>query len=481
MFYKKLIQIFKDWQRNLEKFFKHSRSMLPNEKTSKTINLVFKLLLIFVILGVFLAKVGNIYKIPLDKPYFSGEWDEPFAINAGINVLKTKGDPVFYNYGGTSIYPHSLVFYIYCLNKKMVPYYKEMDQKFKNPQWPISRKIYPVKPIYITKVVAYILFILGAALFVGWFSLLLLPVPFWLISIISSSKMMTYMANQMLSETHITFLAGFTTIFFAKAIMEKDINKYFKWVVVTAVLASVTVAVKINSIMIIVLPLSLCWRLVKEKGFTLKRFIMIFIGLLVPYILVNPAVIFNFSSYREWLVGMLKMSETTQSGIWMTRSTPIFAFIKDLYLVNILPSVVVILLIILGSILMIKKNPAAYAGFIFFLLFSWVTITNMTHILYGRHLMFLILPIHLFILFPLIYLFTKASTLLKTLVTLICLIITLWFFPPGQIVKGIKKAATHKFTTVWKKESRDNLVKFVQSNNAVLYFYDLHTFSLKLF
>lgn len=440
-------------------------------------DLILRIALVFVIFGVFLSQLDKMYEIPLNKPYYTGTWDEPFSINAGINVLHQKGDPVFYNYGGTSAYPYSLVFYRYCKTNGIVPSYKHMDKELKVPDWPLTRKIYPVKPIYITKIIAYILFLIGAFLFVALFSFLLLPVPFLLIPLVTSSKTFSLYANQMLPEIHIGLLAGLTSLFFAKAVIEKDTSRYFLWVVTCSVLASLTAAAKINAIYILILPISLVWRLFKEKYLTIKRLAVTAAGFIFPYVLLNPAIIFNFEGYKAWLSSMNELSGINP-GFWMKRLSTILSFIKELHLVELFPAVLLILLFILTCILMVKKNPAAFLGFMFFFLYSLYTIANMKHMLYTRHFVFLILPFNLLILFPLIYLFDKVPKSLKASLTLLCLLVTLWVFPPGRIAAGIGKLGTGEFSTQWEKESRDELMEFVKSTGARLYFYDYHGFSL---
>lgn len=454
----------------------------PGKKTCIRMDRILKILLVTIAMAVFWGNVDQIYKIPVDKPYFDGQWDETFAINAGINVLRFKGDPVFYNYGGTAAYPHALIFYYYCKANHVVPYYKEMDTKFKNPGWPINRKIYPVKPIYIAKVVSYIIFLAGALLYVGLFTLLLLPVVFWLVPALLSGSMMNYMAPQMLPETHITLLAGLTVIFFAKALLiDKNENayhvSYFRWLILCAVFASFTAAAKLNTVYIVILPLSLLWYLFRENYLTWKRLALVSSALALPYILVNPAIIFNFSQYKAWLLEMNKLSAVS-TGIWADRIKPITQMLNEIYFYKTIPLIIVILFAVWACVEMFRRNPVAFAGFVFFMMYTFITLANMKHVLYGRHLMFLVLPAGLFLMFPLIQLYQRAGVRVKTAITLICLIITLWFYPPHKVVGKVVSLKEKTFVNSWKKESRDRLAEFVKTQNAVLYFYDYHGFCL---
>ncbi len=446
----------------------------------KKTDIILRILMVIVIALVFLAQVYKIYTIPVDKPYYTGTWDEPFSINAGINAVYRQGDPAFYNYGGTSVYPYSLVFYLYSKATGIVPTYKTLDKEFKNPEWPITRKIYPVKPIFTTRVIAYIIFLIGAFLYVALFSYFLLPAPFWLIPSILSSGIFLNYSMQMLPEAHLGLLAGLTAVAFGKAVITKDISRYFSWVVICAVSASLTAAAKINAFFIVLLPLSLIWRLAAEKYLTvksLKRLAAIAAGFVLPYVLVNPAVIINFKGYKAWLSAMRELSGAKPEA-WTGREYGILPFLKDLYLANAFPAILLILLFVLACIFMVKRNPAAFAGFMVFSLYSLYTIANMKHMLYARHFVFLLLPFNLLMLFPLIHLFRKAPKSLKAGVTLVCLAATLWVFPPGKIFAGIGNLVNGEFTRQWKKESRDDLIDFVKANDATLYFYDYHGFSL---
>jgi hypothetical protein len=250
--------------------------------------------------------------------------------------------------------------------------------------------------------------------------------------------------------------------------------------VICAVSASFTAAAKINAIFIVLLPLSLIWRLAAEKYLevqSLKRLAAIAAGFILPYVLINPAVIINFKGYKAWLSAMRELSGVKPES-WTGREHGILPFLKDLYLANAFPAILLILLFILACIFMVKRNPAAFAGFMVFTLYSLYTIANMKHMLYARHFVFLLLPFNLLMLFPLIHMFREAPKSLKASITLICLAAMLWVYPPGKIFAGIGNLVNGEFTQQWKKESRDDLIDFVKANDATLYFYDYHGFSL---
>ncbi len=448
----------------------HDRRLAPFE-------LGLRILLAVYVFFFFLSQFITVFSIPIDKPYYTGTWDEPFSINSGINVLHKGGDPLFYNYGGTSVYPYSLVYYYYCKDKGITPTYQLMDKPFYRPAWPITRKISPVKPIFITRVVAYTLFLIGAFAFAALFVLLLLPAPFWIIPSIMGSGVFVHYATQMLPEIHIGLLAGLAAVFFARALLQEEAAGYFRNVLLCAVFASFTVGAKINSFFIVLLPLSLMWRLVKEKVPDWKQWLFLLGGLGVPYLLVNPALLFNTGKYITWLESMLKLS-ATKPQMWMNRTAELTGFIKNLYLFNAFPAVVLMVLFLWSCLLITRKNPPAFLGLMFFIFYSFYKIANMEHMLYVRHFSFLILPIAVFLLFPLAYLFSRSPRGVRGAAALVCLLVTLWVYPPGPIARRIGKLPRKTFTTKWKKESRDHLEAFVKKRDAVLYFYDFHGFSL---
>ncbi|MCP5102255.1 MAG: hypothetical protein GY950_02700 [bacterium] len=353
----------------------------------KKADIILRLLVVLLVAAVFLGHLDKVFTIPVEKPYYTGTWDEPFAVNAGINAIYRDGDPVFYNYGGTSVYPFALVFYKYCKANNIQPHYKTLDTKFKNPSWPITRKIYPVKPIYITKVFAYIAFLAGAFFFVALFSYYLLPVPFWLIPSITTASVFIKYSTQMLPETHLGLLAGVTAIAFVKAVIEKKNSRYFLLVVTCAAAASLTVAAKLNAVFIVFLPISLLWRLVSQKYLTLKRSALTAAAFIIPYILVNPAVIINFKGYKAWLSFMRKLSGTGSESLG-GRQSGFLPFLKDLYMADALPVALVILLFLFTCIILVKRNPAAFAGVLAFFSLSLYTIGNMKHMLFDRHFVF---------------------------------------------------------------------------------------------
>jgi hypothetical protein len=453
------------------------RNVAQKEKTLERIDFILKILLLILIMLFFTAQVKNIYKIPVNKPYYNGHWDEPFALNAGINALYNNGNPIFYNYGGTCVYPSALVMYLYGQSLDMSPYYQLIDKKFGNPHFPVTRRIYPTKAIYITQIVAYIMFLLAALAFTALFSYYLLPVPFWLIPSIMMSGTFGHYASTMLPEIHIGLLSGITCVFFAMTLLEEDQKKYYKYLLICAVFASLTVGAKINTLYIVLLPVSLLWKPFKEKYLNSKRIAALAGGLALPYILVNPAIIFNTGSYFSWLLEMRNLSEIKPQ-LWMTRIKDILPFVRDIHLLNLLPAALLIALFILTVILMAKNNPPALFGFLFFLFYSFQSIANMSHDLYPRHFGFLLMPLNLLILFPLIYIYRKSTKPARTVFTFMFLLVTLWMFPPQRYFGQILDLKNRQFTTDWKRESRDRLIDFVKEKDAVLYFYDVHGFSL---
>lgn len=159
-------------------------------------------------------------------------------------------------------------------------------------------------------------------------------------------------------------------------------------------------------------------------------------------------------------------------------SFQINVFLKNLYFAEKFPLILLAILIVFSAILLLKKNWAAFIGLAVFFGISYYTISNMKHDLYARHFVFLLLPFNILVLYPLIYFYRDAPKSIKAGVTLICLIVTLWWFPPGEIYQDISNLVNQQFSTRWEIESRDHFESFVKNNKARVYFFDFHGFSL---
>ncbi|MCX5782380.1 MAG: hypothetical protein NT145_06720 [Elusimicrobia bacterium] len=443
------------------------------------------ILAIFLILiGLFyFSRVHLIYDIPMDKPYYVGEYDEPFAINAGINALKYKLNPVFFKYGGTAVYPYTLVFSIYKKITRQEPMYYMLDKAQGRTHWPITRKIVPVKPIYITKVLAIILFIFGSMIFVMLSTLFLLPLAFWPTSLafnlwFDRSGILGYYSNQMLPTSHQVIFAGITTILFLKTILAKENKSKFYWLIACAVFASSTVAIQLNAAYIMFLPLSLALEqiisgCIKNK----KQWIVLILAIVLPYLIINPASWLSSPDYRKWLLEMLNNASTVD-GAWIGRLNYILEFLRDVNLLTSLSAISLIILVISSIYLMIKTNVYAFCGFAVFYLYSFYKIVNMSEQMFQRHLAFLLLPAALFIIFPLIFLYQRSPKNIKILLSAVLLLGTLRTYPYAAVLSGINSLFKGKFSNEWPKESRDYFADYVLKNKVKVFFYDYHNFSL---
>lgn len=453
---------------------------IPDPELFEKIERILRIVLVIFVIAIFVAQIRQVFNIPINKPYFVGAWDEPFAVNAGINALLQNGDPSFYTYGGTSVYPYSFVFYYYGMQHNVCPVYKVMEKEYFNRNWPISRKIHPVKPIYITNVIAHVIFLTGSALYTVLFILLLFPAASLIIPSIGNSSFFNHYADLMLPQTHVGLMSGITALVFMRAAMEPDIRRYYRWTLICTAASASTAAIKINAIYILLLPLTLIWRLTAEKYITLKRAAKLMAAAIIPYILINPALLFNPGNYFQYLRGISDTSGFLEPATLMSRAPEINLFLKNLHLANILPAALLLGLLTASCIILARKNPVAFSGFLFFMLFSFYSITTMNHKvyqMYSRHYVFLILPFTVLALFPLAYVFSRSPRSVRAGITLICLLATISAYSPSQVFSDIASLPSRKFTTTWPKESRDELVEFVQKNNAVIYFYDFHGFS----
>ncbi len=445
----------------------------------KIVMVIFFLLICFF----YISRFHLIYNIPVNKPYFTGEWDEPFAINAGINALRYGLNPIFYKYGGTSVYPESLIFFIYEKITGKKSFYSYYNKKMGLNNWPITRKTYPVKPIYIGKVVAFLLFSIGSLVYISLFTLLLLPIPFWPVQIslnpwINSSDIMGYYSFQMLPTAQLALLAGITSIFFFKALFEEDGKKKFIWIILSAIFASISVSCQLSSAFILLLPLSLSVNFIIKgymKGWG-KKMVLI-LSLILPYILINPASWLSSPDYRKWIYTMAQNSRVSE-GLWHQRISVITNFVKDLHILSTLGVALLIILFALTVIIFIKMDKIAFLGFFIFYFYSFYKIANMNEMVFERHFSFLILPAIFWFTLPFVYIYLKSKQNLRILLAVILLLGTLYTYPYASVINGVKSLFNDKYSDIWPKESRDYLSNFVLDNKCKVYFYDYHNFSL---
>jgi hypothetical protein len=113
-----------------------------------------------VLVFVGLAFARNYRRTTFDFPlYVGGDWDEPFAINSAINILRYHGDPRFYKYGGVSLYPQAALFRSFELLGMGKADYRAAFEPV-DPSWPMARRIRPLWAIYVGRRLTLLLFAL---------------------------------------------------------------------------------------------------------------------------------------------------------------------------------------------------------------------------------------------------------------------------------------------------------------------------------
>lgn len=442
---------------------------------------VGKVLLIMYIALIGVSRMTGIYSIPVNQPYFIGEWDDPFSINAGINILHFGGDQRFYNYGGTVIMPQAALFAVHNALRGTKAEYRYIDQPFATPNWPITRKIHPVRPIYWGKILAITLFTVGTCLLAALVSWYLLPVPLLVFRMVDHSSILAYYHSALIGITESTVLAGLTTVFFFMTLLADDRRQYARYLLWCALAASLTAATKVNTGVIVLLPLSLLAHMGVRFGAAAVRegkyWLVCLTTLVAPYVIVTPAVVLNPLSYFAWLVRTVSQPHPA-AFTWMDRTGQIFPFIRDIYLFQSMPNLWLIALLIIGVVLMVRISPLAFAAFTFFHLYSFQSVVNITALgLYARLLIFLLLPVSLFVLFPLMYGYKKIPAVLKVIALVVSLSSLMHAFNPQGIAVGMRQFMTGTFAG-WTQESRDAFARYVIENNLKVYFFDLHHFCL---
>lgn len=440
-----------------------------------------RVLLIIYIALIGASRMADIYRIPVNQPYFVGEWDDPFSINAGINILRFGGDQRFYNYGGTVVMPQAVLFAAHNALRGTKAEYRYLDQPFAFPNWPITRKIHPVRPIYWGKILAIMLFTFGTCLLAALVSWYLLPVPLLVFRMVDHSSILAYYHTALIGITESTLLAGVTTIFFFMTLLADDRRQYARYLLWCALAASLTAATKANTGVIVLLPLSLLAHMGARYGSVAlregKAWLVCLVTLVIPYVVVTPAVVLNAGSYFAWLVRTVTQPHPA-AFTWMDRTGQIFPFIRDMYIVQTMPNLWLIALVIIGAILMVRISPLAFAAFAFFNLYSFQSVANITMLgLYARLFIFLLLPVSLFVLFPLMCGYKRIPAVLKVIVLGVSLGTLINAFPPQAVSAGLRQLMTGTFAG-WAEESRDAFAHYVIDNNLKVYFFDLHHFGL---
>lgn len=440
-----------------------------------------KVLLMIYIALIGVSRMADIYRIPVNQPYFVGEWDDPFSINAGINILRFGGDQRFYNYGGTVIMPQAALFAVHNVLRGTKAEYRYINQPFANPNWPITRKIHPVRPIYWGKILAILLFTAGTCLLAALVSWYLVPIPLLVFRMMDHSSILAYYHTALIGITESTVLAGVTTIFFFMTLLADNRRQYARYLLWCALAASLTAATKANTGIIVLLPLSLLAHMVSRFGSAAiregKYWVACLATMVMPYVLVTPAVVLNPLSYFAWLVRTVTQPHPA-AFTWMDRTGQIFPFVRDIYLLQSMPNLWLIALIIIGVVLMVRISPLAFAAYAFFHLYSFQSVANITALgLYARLFIFLLLPVSLFVLFPLMCVYKRIPAVLKVIVLGVSIGTLMHAFPLQAVSAGIRQLKTGTFAG-WAEESRDVFARYVIDKNLKIYFFDLHHFGL---
>ncbi|MFC1546209.1 hypothetical protein ACFL4O_00635 [bacterium] len=483
-----VINFFSNINQYLKKLNTSILSFIEHKNYNKLINKIyktFKFILIIYIILIGFSKLHNMYNIPVERPYFTGGVDEPFSINAGINILRTKGNPMFYNYGGTSTMPYAVSFFIYSLKTAKKPYYKYFGEKFFYPSFPNRWDTYPVKPIYYARVFAVIFFIILSILLVALFSWHLLPIPFFLFQMIDHSHHLSFYQDKLMGNAHIAFASAITCILFIIAVQNiKNSKKYLKYMYLCFLCASISAAVKLTGLAAFIFPASLLVYLYIKNDFNLlfnKKILLKAAAFsIIPYILLTPAVILDLGRYVSWLQKMLiKQSISPLEWLEPDRINNALIFIKDLFFLKSIPGIVLLILLISSAVIFIKIHPVFFTAIAFFHLFVFQTIiTNTGDFPFSRLYMVLLFTPVIFLFFPLIYVYKKIPNYFKVFILGICTIITLSVYNAGLVYSGLKKLIKNDFTASWEKESRDEFVDYVNNNNLKVYFFDFHSFSV---
>ncbi len=443
--------------------------------------------LILCVLFIF-SKLHRIYDIPLYRNFVSVSWDEPFATGAAINALHNKGDPKFYYYGGTSVYPAALVFWAYEKWTGHPVRYWMLNQERTDHTWPVTRRVYPPKPFYLLKIFAVCLFSLLELLFVMSFCFWTLPLSFFPSSL-AVSGWLGGMNNfgeyytAMLPELWIGTLSGLTTVTFLKTLFitqGKRSRRAWHFTLLTAVLASLMVATKISTIFVVLLPLTLAFSFPMTGKAGKKRLIQLFLALVLPYVLSNPALFIAPKAYWDFLIEIFGRAKGPESA-WRGRWDQLFRWVDNLGYLLKFPNLLLVFMGVSSIALFAKRYFVPFMGFAGFYFASLVAVSNNSNDagFFARHLSFLIIPTFVWFLFPLILFYQTRRPRVQQSIFIAFFALSTLVFPWQETYSGLLNLKTREFKRSWTDDTRDQFEAYVSQDPAMkVFFYDLHGFSM---
>ncbi|MBF0239352.1 MAG: hypothetical protein HQM12_16750 [SAR324 cluster bacterium] len=442
-----------------------------------------RLIIGLMVFFIFFSKLGEIYSIPVSKPYFTGTYDEPLPINSGIKFLKTGGDHGFYNYGGTTAIPHAVLFKIHQWLFGSDVYFKDFDERIETYEklmtWTPIWKFEPVAPAYWGEVYAIVLFIMIGGIITGLISVFLLPIPLFFSGMLFWGEV-TWFWRQLLPEAQSFLYGGLTCVIFLLTLFRSSRDSYYRYSLICAITASVAVATKIGAAYIIILPLSLLIRVLwenKNSDMWKKKIIFFLVCLIIPYIMLNPAVIVNPVHYLSWLTQTLSAGGGAV-GIWQSRLGFIPKVLNEIYIFHYFPASLCIILLVMFFFITFHFRKYELIGLFIFITLSVFMILNVNLDRFKlNYFMSLYIPITLLFLLPFIFIYNKKP-LLQILMLYGGIVFSIIYFPYQGVYAGVIHVFSDTFTINWQRESRDELIDFLQNSDRKIYFFDVHDINL---
>jgi hypothetical protein len=342
-------------------------------------------------------------KTAWDRPFFIGEYDEVYTVDTAINVFYCHGDPHEYLYGGVSVYPQSFIFLIYEIFTGKKPFYRGA---FERPLhcFPYMRRVYPVEPIYIGRMLVLALY----ACFI--------VLSFWFIARLSKSYLVAGLGafllyqDQMLQHFSIVikpeiYSALFTALCFLTfvAIVRERKEKYFTW---QSIFCGLAIGAKLTCLSLISLSFISCYALIRVRHDFIpafKRLILKGLGITMGvFLITNLGIIISPHHYFK---SLFNESHRASFGFDLLKGNfhwllEWFQSVHSTFLNLHINTICLLILSLVALIWYISKERMILLGAVVFLSLNIMQNLNMLQ-LYSRHFVHLNAVLYFLILLPL--------------------------------------------------------------------------------
>jgi hypothetical protein len=346
-----------------------------------------------------------------DSPFFIGEYDEVYTINSSINVFYNYGDPHDYLYGGVSVYPQSLIFFIYDKFTGKKPYFRGAYERPLHGA-PEMRRIYPVRPIYIGRKLVLAIY---AVMIVLLFLLIARISKSYLISglfgfMLFRDNMLQHFSIVIKPEIYTALFTALSFLAFVEIIRKRE-QKYFIW---QSVFCGLAIGTKLTCLPLISLLFFSSYVLssVKRESFISEFKKLVIKGIIISaavFLVTNIGIIIHPHHYFKLLFQESGRFSGLTSIPWQQNILILFEWLKQVqstfFQFKYMNNLLLLFLAVFSVIWFFCTNRLLFFGTFSFVALSILWNLNIGKQLYPR------LFIHLNPVFYFIILFPIAETL----------------------------------------------------------------------